>query len=76
LKQHGVDIELTEFPGAHHAYDGFHIKGVEKNPQARSSRNCDLTEGDDGQILNSMTGKPFDFASDPLRGTRFDFCLR
>ena len=25
----------------------------------------DLTEGNDGQILNNMTGKPFDFASDP-----------
>ena len=49
LKQHGVDIELTEFPNAHHGYDGFTIKGVEQLPQARSSRNCHLTEGDDGQ---------------------------
>jgi dienelactone hydrolase len=65
LKQHGADIELTGFPGAHHGYDGFNMKSIEKRPQARSSRNCHLTEGDDGQILNSMTGKPFDFASDP-----------
>jgi dienelactone hydrolase len=65
LKQHGADIELTEFPGAHHAYDGFTIEGVEKHPQARSSRNCHLAEGDNGQILNHMTGQPFDFASDP-----------
>jgi dienelactone hydrolase len=65
LKQHGVDIELTEFPNAHHGYDGFTIKGIEKLPQARSSRNCHLTEGDDGQILNSITERPFDLASDP-----------
>jgi dienelactone hydrolase len=59
LKQSGVDIELTEFPGAYHSFDAQVLKAPMVNPQAMSTRNCRLQEGDNGQLLNRATGKPF-----------------
>jgi len=64
LKQSGVDIALAEFPGAHHAYDGFTINGVDKRPQLRFSRNCHLIERSNGQILNGISRRPFDLSTD------------
>jgi dienelactone hydrolase len=64
LRESGFDVALVEYAGATHVYDYFFIKEPLKNPQAQSSRNCWLVEGDAGQILNSKTGKPFD-ANDP-----------
>jgi dienelactone hydrolase len=60
LKKSGVDIALSEYPGAYHVYDLFFLKEPVKFQQARTTRNCLLTEGDGGQIFNSDTGKPID----------------
>jgi len=70
LKKSGTDVALTEYPGAYHAYDAFFLKEPVKFAQAQTWRNCQLAEGDAGQILNSKTGKPVDF-NDPCieRGT-------
>ena len=64
LKKAGADVALTEYPDAHHAYDGFTITKPMKFPQAQTTRHCWLEEGQNGQILNSKTGKPFDL-NDP-----------
>jgi dienelactone hydrolase len=59
LKQSSVDIQLTEFPDAHHAFTAVDAKTPVINSQALSTRNCRLEEGDNGQLLNSATAKPF-----------------
>jgi dienelactone hydrolase len=62
LRDAGVDAALTEYAGAHHAYDNV---GLKNNPapvnlvDAQTLRNCQLAEGDHGLILNSRTGTPF-----------------
>jgi len=70
IKSSGADVVLTEYPGAYHAFDAFMLKAPIKIPQAQTTRNCLLTEGDGGEILNSKTGKRFDL-NDPCveRGT-------
>jgi dienelactone hydrolase len=59
LKQTGADIQLTEFPDVHHAFTAPEAKVPVVNSKALSTRNCRLEEGDNGELLNSATGKPF-----------------
>jgi dienelactone hydrolase len=59
LKQNVVDIELTEFPDAYHSFDAVALKSPMISSQAMSTRGCRLVEGDNGQLLNSATVKPF-----------------
>jgi dienelactone hydrolase len=59
LKQIGADIQLTEFPDTHHAFSAPEAKTPVVNSKAISTRNCRLEEGDNGELLNSATGKPF-----------------
>ena len=68
LRKRGVDISLTEYPGAQHTYDNFrlpHNGTTVQRPQAQTLRNCRLAEGEDGVIFNVKTGKPFDIKTDP-----------
>lgn len=60
LKAAGVNVSLTEYPDAHHAYDAFARKQPLRLPQGQTTRNCLLEEGKDGAILNAKTGKIFD----------------
>ena len=64
LKNNGVDISLTEFPGVTHVYDRPMLKERLAFPQAVTFRHCSLVEGEGGQTMNSKTGKLFDL-SDP-----------
>jgi acetyl esterase/lipase len=64
LKKAGADVALAEYPDAHHAYDVFTITQPITFPQAQTTRRCWLEEGQNGQILNSKTGKPYDL-NDP-----------
>ncbi len=61
LKKAGADVALAEYPDAHHAYDVFTITQPIQFPHAQTTRRCWLEEGQNGQILNSKTGKPYDF---------------
>lgn len=68
LRDRGVDISLTEYPGAHHTYDNFKLPNdgtPVQRPQAQTLRKCQLAEGEDGVILNVKTGTPFDIHTDP-----------
>lgn len=68
LRKSGVDITLTEYPGAHHSYDNFRLQDqgtLILRPRAQTRRNCRLAEGDGGEILNAKTGQPFDIRTDP-----------
>jgi dienelactone hydrolase len=59
LKQASVDAVLTEYPDAYHGYDNFTLARPIKVPQAQTTRNCLMQEGDNGQILNANTGQPY-----------------
>jgi len=62
LRAAGVDVTLTEYPGAHHTYDN----GARRNESApfkladaQTARNCQLAEGDHGLVVNRKTNTPF-----------------
>ena len=68
LRKRGVDVSLTEYPGAHHTYDNFRLPSdgtPVQRPQAQTLRNCQLAEGEDGVIFNVNTGRPFEINTDP-----------
>jgi dienelactone hydrolase len=61
LQHLGKDIQLTEFPGAYHAFDN-PLSPVQRiaNAQVRSRR-CFLEEREGGVLVNRETGQPFTF---------------
>lgn len=70
MKAAGLDVALTEFPDAYHAYDSFFRPTPIQLPQAQTIRACTLTEGDNGVVINTKTAQPLTW-SDPCieRGT-------
>ena len=62
LKRAGANVALTEYPGADHAYDSAALPPRIQNPQAQTTRNCTLREGDNGQVLNAKTGAIYTLA--------------
>jgi len=60
LRKAGKDVALTEYAGAHHAFDARALKEPLKQPQGVSLNRCQLAEGADGQMLNASTRQPFD----------------
>lgn len=67
LRKAGKDVVLTEYAGAHHAFDARALKEPLKQPQGISLNRCQLDEGADGQMLNANTRQPFSLA-DPCVG--------
>jgi len=59
LLQAKVDVKLTEFPGAWHAYDNPSYQPVAIRPDAQTTRNCRMRESADGKLLNTATGTTF-----------------
>jgi len=59
LKRSGANATLTEYPDAYHAYDATALSPPIALPQAQTTRNCTLREGDNGQVLNAKTGVVF-----------------
>jgi dienelactone hydrolase len=62
LRAAGRDVQLTEYPGAHHTYDnplGPKTPTVSKGSQ--STRACTLKEVSPGNIVNVATGQPFTY---------------
>lgn len=62
LRAAGRDVELTEYPDAHHVYDN----PLAPNPPAvaqasQSIRACTLKEEPLGTIVNTATGEPFSY---------------
>jgi hypothetical protein len=64
LRRAGKNIELTEYAGAYHVFDGLQFKTPLKLPDAQTTRNCRLEEIADGMIVNSQTKQRFNF-NDP-----------
>jgi dienelactone hydrolase len=62
LRAAGRDVQLTEYPDAHHGYDnplGNKTPTVSKG--AQSVRACKLKEEPLGTIINAETGQPFTY---------------
>jgi dienelactone hydrolase len=64
LRKAGKNVELTEYPGAYHVFDGVQFRTPLKLPDAVMTRNCRLEEIADGIIVNSQTKQRFT-QSDP-----------
>ena len=69
LKTAGADVSLTEYPDAQHSFDTPTSPPLVEIPKAQSTRNCRLTEGADGTILNAATGEPYKLATDACVAT-------
>jgi dienelactone hydrolase len=69
LQKGGKDVQLTEYPDAHHSYDNY-TTALISIPQAQTVRNCRMEEKPVGQIINSQTEQQFTY-DDPCveRGT-------
>jgi dienelactone hydrolase len=64
LRRADKNVELVEYAGAHHVFDGAQFKTPLKLPDAQTTRNCRLEEVADGMIVNSQTKQRFTY-SDP-----------
>jgi dienelactone hydrolase len=64
LRRAGKNVELTEYEGAQHVFDGVQFKAPLKLPDAQTTRNCRLEEIADGIVVNSQTKRRFTY-SDP-----------
>jgi dienelactone hydrolase len=64
LRKAGKNVELIEYAGAHHVFDGVQFKTPVKFHDAQTTRNCRLEETADGVIVNSQTRQRFTY-SDP-----------
>jgi dienelactone hydrolase len=64
LRQAGVDITLTEYEGAQHAFDNFTLPPLREVASGQTTRNCRLVEGENGVILNAKTGRLYDIRAD------------
>ncbi|HEY3045967.1 MAG TPA: dienelactone hydrolase family protein [Polaromonas sp.] len=62
LKAKGKDIQLTEYAGAGHIFDGQALKKPLKLEKAPTTRQCQLAEAQDGVVINAKTKQPFTYA--------------
>jgi dienelactone hydrolase len=71
LKAKGIDVALTEYPGAHHVFDGRLFKKPVIAEKSQSTRSCVLAERQNGVVVNVKTGQAFSYA-DPCRARPHD----
>jgi len=62
LKAKGKDVQLTEYAGAAHVFDGQSFKKPLKLEKAQTTRHCELAEARDGVVINVKTKEPFTHA--------------
>lgn len=61
LHSAGKNVELIEYPNAHHVFDNPGFKTAVKAARSETTRNCTLHEDQNGRIVNSRTGQPFTY---------------
>ena len=64
LRRAGKDVQLTEYTGAHHAFDNPAYSAALYRPDAVTTARCLREERPGGEIVNLETGQPFRW-SDP-----------
>lgn len=61
LRAAGKNVELAEYPNAHHVFDNTGFKTPQKAAKSETTRNCTLHEDQNGRIVNSRTGQIFTY---------------
>jgi len=70
LKTKGIDVQLIEYAGASHVFDGRALKQPQQLPQAQTTRNCRTVEVENGRLVNAETKQPFSYSDSCVeRGT-------
>jgi dienelactone hydrolase len=59
LRKAGKDVQLTEYPEAHHVFDWPALKSPVRLAQAQTTRRCRTEETANGVVVNSETKQPF-----------------
>jgi dienelactone hydrolase len=62
LRAQGKDVQLTEYAGAWHVFDGQSLKKPVTLEKAPTTRRCQLAEAQDGVIINAGTKQLFTYA--------------
>jgi dienelactone hydrolase len=61
LREAGRNVQLTEYTGALHVFDGPYLKDRVFVPRGQTTRRCVMEEGSGGQIMNAATRQPFTY---------------
>jgi dienelactone hydrolase len=62
LRKAGKDVQLIEYPDAHHTFDNPLLKeGPQRVAQSQSTRGCAMHEEADGVVVNSASKLPFTY---------------
>lgn len=62
LRAAGKDVQLTEYPGAHHAFDNPLLDPPRTAATSQTTRACVMEENPIGQIINVRSKQPFTYA--------------
>ena len=63
-KAAGADIELKEYPFAHHGFDNPRLPPAWRNHNAQNPSRCFFVERIRGEVINSETGQPLSYRDD------------
>jgi dienelactone hydrolase len=61
LREAGRNVQLTEYAGALHVFDGPYLKDKVFVPRGQTTRRCVMEEGAGGLIMNAATRQPFTY---------------
>lgn len=61
LRRAGKDIQLTAYPGAHHAFDDPSLPPAQFRPGVVNPSRCFFVELPGGRVVNRVTQQPLDF---------------
>jgi dienelactone hydrolase len=61
LRAAGKDVQIFEYPAAHHMFDNPAAPPPRHFPRNQTTRNCTLQENPLGQIINTKTNQPFTY---------------
>ena len=67
LRAAGRNVELTEFPGAHHVFDNPLYMPFVNPPNPKVAGFCEREELTPGEIVSTATGKPFTWGDPCVR---------
>jgi dienelactone hydrolase len=59
LRQAGADVQITEYPGAHHGFDRPSDAPARRNPREQNASRCIVEERPEGHLVQRGTGQPF-----------------
>lgn len=73
-QQAGADIQLINYPDAHHGFDSQALPELIYHPKSQSTRHCQIVEQAPGQLINQATGNRFSYSDTTIeRGTHLGY---